>query len=222
MGSPNLMVSSSLHQITFTDKRRVMPSLPLSGPVFSNFNDLGNDMYYYDYRFTVPSQFLVNGPGHNIVISVVRYRAEPDNSALPSLFINPEAPTTRTNIMRRRAQSLTHYPLAVMRGDLEPSCWYLLLGDTARSKLRLLFLFSDNRPPELKFLDFSWHDMILDIDDFYANRDANPINDVDRYSIGPVDIPRQYNRKSDDLSMSLRSKDSHPQRDTTESASSQG
>lgn len=224
------MANSSLDRIAFTDKRRAMPSLPLSGPVISTFNMPENDKYYYyyDYRFAFlppPSVYA-----YNIVISVERYRADPDNSAFPSLFINPEAPTTQTNIIRRHARAArsdayypANYRLAVKRGDLQPSCWYLLLGDTARSKLRLLLVFSHNRPPELKFLDFSWHDMILDIDDFYANRDANPISNAD-YDFPPrADlIPRQYNRKSDDLSMPLRSKDSHPQRDTTESASSQG
>lgn len=210
MMAPNLMVRSSLDQITFTDKRRAMPSLPLSGPVFpfECFSFRPDVMYYYNYRFTVYQVRSRDGPF--IVFSVNRYRAD-DESALPSLFINPEAPTTRTNIIRRHAQRTAGYHLTVVRGDAKgPRYLYLLLGDTARSNLRLLFVFSDNRPPELKFLDFSWHDMIMDIEDFYANRDANSINDVDKDSSRDL-IPRQYNRKSEELSVPLRSKDSHPQ-----------
>ncbi|MCJ1267224.1 hypothetical protein MMC22_007109 [Lobaria immixta] len=226
-GPPDLMVSSFLDQITFTDKRRAMPSLPLRGPVFDfpydSFSTRSYAKYYDSYGFTISVGTVTQGS--SIEFAVHRYRVADDNSsALPSLFNNPEAPTTQTNIIRRDPRRDARYHLTVVSSDAYAKGlhnMYLLLGDTARSELRLLFVFRDNRPPELKFLDFSWHDMILDIDDFYAKWDANSINDPDTFDIGEM-VPRQYNRKSEELSVPLRSEHSHPQRDTTEGALSQG
>lgn len=166
---------------------------------------------YYDYMFSLDPH------GNQVELRVDRYRPDPENSAIWSLSINPEALTTQTNV-RRSAQSQARYHLTIMQNKRARSQVYLLLGDTALSKLRIFFIPYDH-PPELKLLDLSWHDMIMDIDEFSANRDANPINDADSDDKNDV-IPRNYNRKTEVLSVPLRSKDSHAQRDTAETASS--
>lgn len=185
---PAFNLSFSLDQRTLTDQRRALPSssLPLSARVHSSLR-------YYD------CWLQLRHDSGAIVLSVSRYRADPDNSALPSLSVNPH-PEAPTNIRRLVWGREARYHLTIIQTDPRSfSNPYLLLGDTAHSKLRLLLVF-DDQPPELKFLDLSWHDIIMDIDDFYANRDANLINDSDTYNEMNV-IPRQYNRKTEGLSM---------------------
>ena len=198
-------MSSSLDQIKFTDRCRDIPSLPLSARIVASSQHL----MYYNYKFFLPRDVLMHSETH-LALVVNRFR---DLSTLLSLSINPEGPITRTN-MRRRSQRRPIYYLTCLQ-DFERyysshTKLYLLLGNTARSKLRLLSVF-ENQPPELKFLDLSWHDMIMDIDDYFANGDANHINDADDADDpatfwGKEIIPRNYNRKTEEQLMPLRTK----------------
>lgn len=70
---------------------------------------------------------------------------------------------------------------------------YLILGDTPQLKLRVVFVRhgTTQGPPELKFLHLSWHEVISDIDAYYANLAARQTRG-DRI-LWREEIPRRYN-----------------------------
>lgn len=153
-----------------------MPPLPLNTRVL----DLNHDIFYYNYRLV-----LRNYPWYeNISLEAERFEDRTNIRGFPSSHTEPQfRPYLRRN-------HLGFYPLTIQSQRTRESCFelYLLLGDTPRSKLRILFVFLGDRPPELKFLNLSWHDMILDIDDYYANWDADQANFTTN---GDEQIPRQ-------------------------------
>ena len=184
-------------------------SLPLSGRILSL-----DKLVFYNYIFELRYR------SQSVALMVCRYRTETGNSENGVLFGSPIIIMPLGQVKIRIESRGPFYLLTIIKSHIEhsyPARIYLLLGDTAHSNLRLLVVYND-RPPELKFLNLSWHDMIMDIDGYYAHLDANRNTKAESpfYQV----TPRQYDRKTEKLPIPLRTKDSHPQTDTADTAES--
>lgn len=125
----------------FTDNRAIIPSLqlrtslPLSGRILSH-----DRVVYYNYIFELRYIFQV------VELMVSRYRTETDNSENGGLSSSPIIIRPLGQIKIRIEKRCPVYVMSIIQYGIEHSYLpriYLLLGDTAHSGLRLLFVFDD-------------------------------------------------------------------------------
>ena len=161
--------------------------------------------YYQNYKLSLrdgsaqpPPQHIQRGLGfqHGVALYVQRYKPGRETKLFTynNQAIDLETSLDSTLVYKPYRGAVTEYPIRVLSQSFMGTCYkgYLLLGETPKAKMRILFLWHEGiRQPELHFLDFSWQDMISDIDAFYAYLDASEFLNEEHYAY-KLEVPRGF------------------------------